>query len=97
MNYGDSTKQLELVLCKIYSHSSNPYNKGGGGFHLKTTTTTQQTNKQTNKSSILLLFSHTHSLLSHQKEIPPRKIRNGSNHKNEKKEMGFCKGKEDPF
>jgi hypothetical protein len=102
MNFGDSTKQLELVLCKIYSHSGNPYNKCGGGFHLKTTTTTQQVpnNKQTNKSSILLLFSHTHSLLSHQKEInppPPRKIRNGSNHKNEKKRDGFLQRQRRPI
>jgi len=108
MNFGDSTKQLELVLCKIYSHNGNPYNKCGGGFHPKTTTTTQQvhnnkqTNKQTNKSSILLLFSHTHSLLSHQKEIPPhhrppRKIRNGSNHKNEKKRDGFLQRQRRPI
>lgn len=99
MNFGDNIKQLELVLCKIYSHSSNPYNKCGGGFHLKTTTTTQQVpnNKQTNKSSTLLLFSHTLSLLSHQKEIPPPQDQERQHPQEWEKRDGFLQRQKRPI
>ncbi len=74
MNFGDSTKQLELVLCKIYSHSNNPYNKCGGGLHLKTTTTTQQVpnNKQTNKQKLNAFAFPTHYFLTKREFSPPQ-------------------------
>ncbi len=97
MNFGDSTKQLELVLCKIYSHSSNPYNKCGGGFHLKTTTTTQQVPNNKQKLNPFAFSSYPLTTFSPKGIFPTRKIRNGSNHKNEKKEMVFCKRQRRPI
>lgn len=103
MNFGDSTKQLELVLCKIYSHNGNPYNKCGGGFHPKTTTTTQQVhnNKQTKAQSFFFFLIPTHYFLTKRKfpptTAPPARSGTAATTRMRKKEMGFCKGKEDPF
>jgi hypothetical protein len=52
----------------------------------------------TNKSSILLLFPHTHSLLSHQKEIfPPARSGTAAATRMRKKRWFFAKAKKTHF